>query len=222
MGEVEEGNSLTLIADVPLAIPTDPPAEPASQTIMEPPASPHTKLLGMMAKRFQQMGDLIDSKLQKALDPIKSRLKDLETGPNAWAEEYSFRDNIGNIGIEMGLDNDATPEQQQLLAAQQHAQAWEDEQNKLTWGGRIDDENPYMDTDEAHREQEELEQQYTQPSDLTDDELALICQSEESDLAEITQPKVKYVPGLIRLGARSNPPTLHNPDTKPETDGPNH
>ena len=148
------------------------------------------------------MGDLFDSKLQKALDPIKSWLKDLETGPNAWAQEYGFHDDIGNVGIKMGLDNDATLKQQQLLAAQQHARTWEDEQNKLAWGGRIDNEGPYMDTDEAHREQEELEQRYTQPLDLTDDELALIHHSEENEPA---QPTTKYIPGLIRLGTRPNP-----------------
>jgi hypothetical protein len=120
MSEVVEGNSPTPNADTPLA-----PTEPATMTT-EAPKSLHTELLKMITKGFQQMGDLIDYKLNKVLAPIKTHLKDLETGLNAWDAKYSFNtQDMGNMGIKAGINNDTTPEQQQLLAAQQFTHDWD-------------------------------------------------------------------------------------------------
>jgi hypothetical protein len=136
MSEAGEDNSPTPIADVPLAPLTTNVILQTQSSTTPAPMSPHTKLLNMMAKDFQQMGDLIDSKLAKALALINKCLNEIKNGPNAWDPKFGFDDH--NILNDPTYDpnfreEDITSKQCTTLANQQATQhftmEWDNAQN---------------------------------------------------------------------------------------------
>jgi hypothetical protein len=94
MSEAGEDNSPTPLTDTPLA-PLTTNVTPQTQTSPTPaPVSPYTELLEMITKGFQQIGDIIDSKLTKVLTLVNKQLDEIKNGLNAWDSKYRFNHNI--------------------------------------------------------------------------------------------------------------------------------
>jgi hypothetical protein len=102
--------------------------DPASLTrSITPKANPPTDklddILNMMHKGFENMGNLVDSKLEKALAPVNARLRQLEGTPCQPDDFPSWGQ--GDIDIDSGAVDYTTPEQYHLLRLQQESKEFE-------------------------------------------------------------------------------------------------
>jgi hypothetical protein len=121
-------NSLTptkeSTAPILMLRPSAPSAPPSESSKLD-------DLLNMMATGFKNMGKLIDSKLEKALTPINTRLRHLENTTHQ-QNDICQLDNIyptygiSNINIDSGTANYATPEQLEMLRQQAASKEYED------------------------------------------------------------------------------------------------
>jgi hypothetical protein len=134
---IEVTEPMTLDADEPL----DPQIE-NSPTLMsavralilcasEAPSksSKLDNIITMMHKGFENMGNLVNSKLEKALAPINSCLRQLEGTP-CQLDDYFPNWGQGDVDIDSGLANYATPEQLELLRIQQEAIYQEEDERR--------------------------------------------------------------------------------------------
>jgi hypothetical protein len=227
MSKAGEDNLPTPLADTPLALLATNPAPQPQPSATPAPVSPYTELLKMMTKGFQQMGDIIDSKLAKALAPVNKRLDNIENGPNTWDPKFRFDDH--NILADPTYnpnyrEEDVTSEQHAALANQQAAQwftaEWDNKQNRHAWKSMEDgletlNKLQYMDEDQfaaAHATQEEI---YNMPINYTEEERVMIGREEANALcANIPPPDSpkapQHISSLIRLSIRKTTMTAPN------------
>jgi hypothetical protein len=114
----QEENSPTPTNDGGIPIPVSHASEVLSK---------HSKLddiISMMHKGFENMGNIVNSKLEKALAPINTRLWQLKGTPCQPDDVYPNWGQ-GNININSGLMNYMTPEQLDLLRIQHKSQEFE-------------------------------------------------------------------------------------------------
>jgi hypothetical protein len=111
-------NSPTLTSAVHAPIPC------ASKAPSNAPTDKLDDILTMMHKGFENMGNIVDSKLEKALALINSRLRQLEGAP-CQPDDYYPNWGQGNVDIDLGAVNYATPEQLELLQIQQESKEYE-------------------------------------------------------------------------------------------------
>jgi hypothetical protein len=100
------------------------PIPHASEAPSSAPTDKLDDILAMMHKGFENMGNIVDSKLEKALAPINSRLRQLEGAP-CQLDDYFPNWGQGDIDIDLGAVNYATPEQLDLLRLQQESKEFE-------------------------------------------------------------------------------------------------
>jgi hypothetical protein len=110
-----------------LPTPTSAVWAPIPRASEAPSSAPTNKLddiLSMMHKGFENMGNIVDSKLEKALAPINSHLRQLEGAP-CQPDNYFLNWGQGDIDIDSGAINYATPKQLELLRIQQESKEFE-------------------------------------------------------------------------------------------------
>jgi hypothetical protein len=117
-------------------------------------------ILSMMHKGFENMGNLVDSKLEKALAPINSQLHKLENKTHlqdngCQPDNIYLAYGIGDVDIDSGAANYATLEQLELL----HQQATSKEYVDL-----------YADNDREFEERLAEEKHLTEEERLTEEE----------------------------------------------------
>jgi hypothetical protein len=97
--DLQNKNSPTLTSAVPAPIPC----------VSEAPSknSKLNDIILMMHKGFENMGNIVDSKLEKALAPINSRLQQLK-GALCQPDDFFPNCGQGDINIDTGLANYAT------------------------------------------------------------------------------------------------------------------
>jgi hypothetical protein len=103
---------------------TDPDSPTRSVTPKaNPPTDKLDDILNMMHKGFKNMGNIVDSKLEKALAPINARLHQLEGTPCQLDDFPNWGQ--GDVNINSGAVDYTTPEQYHLLHLQQESKEFE-------------------------------------------------------------------------------------------------
>ena len=136
----QEENSLTLTNEGRAPIPMSHASEVPSESFKL------DDILAMMHKGFENMGNIVDSKLEKALAPINTCLCQLKGAP-------CQPDNIypnwgqGNVDIDSSLVNYATLEQLDLLRIQHESQEF-----KKQYAAYKEEEERRLKEEEAYTE----------------------------------------------------------------------
>jgi hypothetical protein len=116
----------------------------ASEQLSE--SSKLDNILSMMHKGFENMGNIVNSKLEKALAPINSRLQQLE-GMLCQPDDIYLNWGQGDVNIDSRLANYATLEQLDLLCIQRKSQEF-----KKQYAAYEEEEERHLKKEEAHTE----------------------------------------------------------------------